>query len=163
MPLDPTEEAIAAGIAQAAQRYNRLLLVVGSVGTGKSDALAAVGERIAVPVAIVGLELSRQMLELTARQRRLQVRPLLEQLVEAAGSGDIVLLDNTELLFDANLQQDPLRLLQGLSRDRTVVAAWTGKLDGGTLRYAMPGHPEHRAYPAADLLTVPVGTGDEMP
>ena len=30
------------------------------------------------------------------------------------------------LLFDARLKQDPLRCLQGLSRNRTVVAAWTG-------------------------------------
>ena len=160
LPLDQTTEAIVAGIRQAAQLYNRLVQV--PLGTCNTNALAAVSEHTGAPVVHVGLELSQRMLEFTARQRPLQVRPLLEQLVEAA-DGDIVLLDNIQLLFDASLQQDPLRLLQGLSRNKTVVAAWTGTLVGGTLRYAVPGHPEHRRYPAADLLVVPVGTNDEKP
>ena len=46
---------------------------------------------------------------------------------------------------------------------KTVVAAWTGTLASGTLRYAASGHPEHRRYPATDLLTVPVGTDGEEP
>ena len=37
-----------------------------------------------------------------------------------------MLLDHLEILFDPALEQDPLRLLQGVSRDRTVVAAWPG-------------------------------------
>ena len=163
MRPDQTENAIVAGIRQAAQLYNQLLLVVAPIGTGKSDALAAVSEHTAAPLVNVGLELSRRMLEFTAHQRPLQVRPLLDQLVEAAGGSDIVLLDRIELLFQPDLQQDPLRLLQGLSRDRTVVAAWTGTLDGGTLHYAVPGHPEHRRYAAEGLLIVPVRTGDEEP
>ena len=163
LPLDQTVNAVVAGIRQAAQLYHRLLLVVGPIGATKSAVLTAVSQHTAAPLVNVGFELSRRMLEFAARERALQVRPLLDELVEAAGGGDIVLLDHIELLFDADLQQEPLRLLQGLSRNRTVVAAWTGTLDGGTLRYAVPGHPEHRRYAAADLLTVPVGTDDEEP
>ena len=147
MGFDQIANAIVASIRQAAQLHYRLVLVAGPVGAGKSDALATVSTHTAAPLVNVGLELSQRMLEFTARQRPLRVRSLLEQLVEAAG-GDIVLLDNIELLFDAGLQQDPLRLLQGLSRNKTVVAAWTGTLDNGTLRYAVPGHPEHWRYPA---------------
>ena len=162
LKLDQTA-AIATGIRRAALLYSRLLLVVGPAGSGKSQALATVSERIAAPVLNVGLDLSRLMLELDVRQRALQARTLLEKVVEAAGGGDVVLLDNTELLFDVSLRQDPLRLLQGVSRNKTVVAAWTGTLANGTLRYAAPGHPEHRRYPATDLLTVPVGPDGEEP
>ena len=162
MQLDQTA-VIATGIHRAALLYSRLLLVVGPAGSGKSQALATVSERTAAPLLNVGLDLSRLMLELDVRQRALQARPLLEQVVEAAGGRDVVLLDNTELLFDVGLRQDPLRLLQGVSRNKTVVAAWTGTLASGTLRYAAPGHPEYRRYPATDLLTIPVGTDGEEP
>ena len=153
-------DAIVSCIQQAATLYNRLLLVVGPSGAGKSDALATVREHTAaqvvpvVPVVNVGLELARRLLEFAVRERPLQVQPLFEQLL--ASSGDVVLLDHTELLFDASLQQDPLRLLQSVSRNRTVVAAWTGVVDAGTLCYAVPGHPEHRRYAAEGLLIVTV-------
>ena len=82
----------------------------------------------------------------------------------AAGQGsEVVLLDNTEVLFEANLRQDPLRLLQGVARNATVVAAWTGDVKDGTLRYAVPGHAEHRRYPAEGLLIVNVETSDDAP
>ena len=161
---EPTVDAIVAAAGDAAALYHRLVLVVGGAGEAKGAALAAVGDRMAAPLVHVGLELSRRLLELSARQRQLQVRPLLERCIEAAaGPHGVVLLDRTELLFDASLSQDPLRLLQGLSRNRTVVAAWTGTLEAGTLCYAAPGHPEHHRYAASGLLIAAVGTGNEAP
>ncbi len=65
-----------------------------------------------------------------------------------------MVLDNLELLFDVELKQDPLRLLQHISRNRNVVAAWNGHVDGGKLTYAEPGHPEYREYKAKELLLV---------
>ena len=55
-------------------------------------------------------------------------------------------------LFDVALKQDPLRLLQGLSRNRTVVATWSGSIEDGHLVYAGPHHPEYRRYAVGDLL-----------
>ena len=64
-------------------------------------------------------------------------------------------LDNTEILFSPELQQYPLRLLQMLSRNRTVVAAWAGKQEGESLTYADPAHPEFKRYPKPDAVIVP--------
>ena len=164
LPANQATDAVAAQIRQAASLYHRLVLVVGPAGAGKARALESVRERTGAALANVGLELSRRMLDLTVRQRSLQLRSLLDELVKTAGAAsDVVLLDNTELLFDANLQQDPLPLLQSLSRHKTIVAAWTGALEDGKLRYAVPGHPEHRQYPARDLLAVPLQGNDEAP
>jgi len=164
LQADQVADSIVAKIRQVASLYHQLVLVVGPPGAGKSKALASVRERTGAPVLNLGLALSRRMLELTVRQRSLQLRPLLDELVKAAGAAsDLVLLDNTELLFDANLQQDPLPLLQGLSRRKTIVAAWTGALEDGKLRYAVPGHPEHRQHSARDLLAVPLQGNDEAP
>lgn len=139
--------------------YNRLVLLVGRSESGKTATLRALAEAEHVPVLNVGVELSRRLLDLTERQRILQLPRMLE---EAAGGlpAHLTLLDNTELLFDPVLRQDPLRLLQGLSRGRTIVATWLGDFDGGFLTYAVPEHPEFRRYPSADLLVVRVGRDD---
>ena len=78
---------------------------------------------------------------------------LLDEIIRASAS-EVVLLDNIEILFDTSLNQDPLRLLQGLSRNKTVVAAWSGYIESEHLVYATPGHPEYRRYPIQDLLIV---------
>ncbi|MGO8793023.1 MAG: BREX-3 system P-loop-containing protein BrxF [Terriglobia bacterium] len=136
-----------------ADNYNRLVLVVGPSGSGRTEALCALANAEKVPVLNVGADISRRLLDLTERQRVLQLPKLLEEAV-AGLPGNLMILDNTEVLFNPVLKQDPLRLLQGLSRDRTVVASWLGDVDGGHLTYAVPGHPEFRRYPSEDLLVV---------
>ena len=91
------------------------------------------------------------MLDLTERQRSLQLPRLLGEIVNET-EGDVALLDNVEILFDVALKQDPLRLLQGLSRNKTIIASWNGSIDKDSLTYAVPGHPEYRRYSSRDLL-----------
>ena len=153
--MESLADQIAARVCQATVLYYRLVLVVGPSGAGKTPALRAVRDRIEAPLTNVGLELSRRMLDLTARQRTLRLPRLLQEIVEnGAEPQATVLLDNTEFLFCADLEQDPLRLLQSLSRNRTVVVAWNGTITDGVLRYATPGHAEHRHYPVRDFLAV---------
>ena len=136
------------------------MLVVGPSGAGKTAALRTVRDRTGAPLTNVGLKLSRRMLDLTARQRTLRLPRLLREIVvNDVEPRATTLLDNTEILFGADLEQDPLRLLQGLSRDRTVVAAWNGTITDGVLRYATPGHAEHRHYPVSDFLAVSMEVG----
>ncbi len=152
----PLSEDVIEKIGEAGTLYYRLVLVVGATGAGKTGALREVAAHLGAPLVNVNLELSRRLLDLTGRQRPLQVRRLLDEI--AAGSGsDVVLLDNLELLFDTALRQDPLRLLQGLSRRRTVAAAWNGSIEGNHVRYAVPGHPEYRRYPLDGILAVDAG------
>lgn len=148
-----TADRIIKKIGQAGELYYRLIMLVGPAGSGKTAALQAVHERTMTPYVNVNLELSRRMLNLTERQRALQLPRLLAEIADASAT-DVVLLDNIEVLFDVLLRQDPLRLLQGLSRNRTVVAAWSGSIDGEHLVYAMPDHPEYRRYPLQDFLVV---------
>ena len=103
----------------------------------------------------VGLELSRRLLDLTAKQRALQVPRLLEDILREADS-EVVFLDNIEILFEVSLKQDPLRLLQGLSRNRAIVAAWNGKVEDKLLTYANPDHQEYHRYPAHGLMFVEI-------
>jgi len=150
---EPLADRVIRRIGQAAELYHRLVMLVAPAGAGKTAALQDVHERTAAPLVNVNLELSRRMLDLTERQRALQLPRLLAEIV-GASAADVVLLDNIEVLFDVSLKQDPLRLLQGLSRNKTVVAAWSGSIDGEYMVYATPDHPEYKRYPLRDFLVV---------
>lgn len=150
---EPLADRVIKRIDQAAELYHRLVMLVAPAGTGKTTALQDVHERTMAPLVNVNLELSRRMLDLTERQRALQLPRLLAEIV-GASAADVVLLDNVEVLFDVSLKQDPLRLLQGLSRNKTVVAAWSGSIDGEHMVYATPDHPEYKRYPLRDFLVV---------
>lgn len=138
---------------QAEQLYNSLILVAGPAGTGKTAALRQISESKGFPLVNVNLELSQRLLELTEKQRSLRCGQIVREIVDQAGA-PVVLLDNLEVVFDPALRQDPLRLLQGLSRNRTIVASWNGQVVDGHLVYAEPGHPEYRRYSVSDLLIV---------
>ena len=145
-------------VKPAAELYYRLILVVAPTGSGKTTALKHVQDSTDAQLVNVNLELSRRMLDLTERQRSLQVQRLLEEII-GEHDEEIVLLDNIEIIFDPSLKQDPLRLIQGLSRNKTVVAAWNGTVVEEFLTYAAPDHAEYRRYPIHDLLIVsPEGT-----
>ncbi len=170
----PVVDQVLRKIGEARELYHRLVLMVGPAGSGKTTALKEVSARTGAPLINVNLELARRMLDLTERQRALQLPRRLGEIVGEA-TGELVLLDNIEILFDVHLKQDPLRLLQGLSRNKTIVAAWNGEIrtEGQGLRtessadidsalntqssalyltYAVPDHPEYRRYPIRDVL-----------
>ncbi|HXH09483.1 MAG TPA: BREX-3 system P-loop-containing protein BrxF [Alphaproteobacteria bacterium] len=153
MQMELWADRITRQIDQAAMLYHRLILVVAPSGMGKTRVLQEVAKRTGFRYINVNLELSRRLLDLTERQRALQASRLLSGIV-AGDDEQAVLLDNTEVLFDVSLKQDPLRCLQGLSRQRTVVTAWNGTIEQGYLIYATPDHAEYRRYPAGDLLVV---------
>ncbi len=163
--VEPLVEQIIHKIDQAVQLYYRLILVVAPGGMGKTVALREVAKHTEFGYTNINLALSQRLLSLTERQRSLQVFSLTErqrslqvfrllnEIVEENGT-QVVLLDNIELLFDTSLKQDPLRLLQGISRNRTVVASWNGSIENEHLIYAQPDHPEYRRYPTTGLLVI---------
>jgi hypothetical protein len=149
-------------VEQAASQYFRLVLVVAPAGAGKTMALQHLAREMGIPLLNVNLEISRLLLDLTQRQRALQLPRLLGELADNTGA-EVLFLDNTEILFDPALRQDPLRLLQGVSRNRTVVATWNGVIEGGNLVYARPDHAEYRKYPVCDFLAVSPEVSDDRP
>jgi hypothetical protein len=131
-------------------QYHKLVLAVGPARSGKTAALAAVAQQRGWPKLNVNMRLSERLLELTQKQRKVRIAAILD--------------DNIEMLFALELEQDPLRLLQGLSRNLTIVAAWPGMIDAGCLTYAEPGHPEARRYssPQAYVVSAEVTTTSDF-
>jgi hypothetical protein len=92
------------------------------------------------------------LLDLPSKQRVTRLPGLFNEITEKSNS--ILVLDNLEILFDKELKQDPLKLLQGISRNHYVVASWNGSVTGRKLTYASSGHPEYRNYEQVDALIV---------
>jgi len=145
-------EKLKRSLESAEGLYYRLVLLVGKSGSGKTEVLRDVAEELGTSVINVNLALSRELLELTAKQRSLRLPGILDQIADKSQKPTV--LDNLEILFDKDLKQDPLRLLQGISRNRAVAASWNGIYAEGRLYYAETGHPEYRSYQTVDALIV---------
>lgn len=150
-------ERLEQAIQQAPSQYFRLVILAGVPGSGKTAALQSVAQKLGCQLVNVNLELSKKMLELSRTQRSKQVERLLKEVI-AAAPGELLLLDNLEILFDTDLEVEPLRLLQVASRNRTIVASWNGSFQAGTLTYAEPGHPEFIQFKQTEAVVIAAGT-----
>ena len=128
--------------------YHRLVLLVGESGSGKTQTLQAVADDVGTSVINVNLLLSTELLELSTKRRALRLTSLLDDAL--ADCAPPLMLDNLEMLFAIQLRQDPLRLLQEISRNQVVLASWNGKYEASKLLYATPDHPEYRCYEPVD-------------
>lgn len=150
----PLAHQVAEQVGKASQRYYRLVILVGPPQSGKTSTLHELRDEHGWPLVNINLALSERLLELTVRQRALRVTALVDDIVRAQASGDIVLLDNIEMLFHPDLQQYPLHLLQALSRNRTIVTTWRGAHERSSLTYAAPDHPEFQRFEHPEALIV---------
>lgn len=150
--IHTTQDKLRQSLKETDDLYYKLVLLVGEAGSGKTTLLKDVAEELGAPVINVNLKLSEQLLELTMKQRSLRLSQILDDIVDDEHS--IKILDNIEILFDTGLKQDPLRILQKLSRKYIIIASWTGHSEDGKLIYAEPGHPEYKNYDSEDILIV---------
>ena len=148
-------EALMNSIDQAAGSFNRLVLLVGPSGSGKSHLLQKLCEIRTCPLLNINLRISQKLLEIPRNKRSRHVDRLFGELL-AGCDGDVVALDDLEVLFDPGLQLDPLRLLKVHSRNRTLVASWNGAYHDGVLSYAELDHPEFKSYRGVDVPVVSV-------
>ena len=146
------QEKIKQSLRTAEGLYHRLVLLVGESGSGKTQLLREFSGEIGSEVININLLLSAELLGLSEKQRMLHLSEILDKIVDTKQV--TVVLDNIEILFDQRLKQDPLKLLQLMSRNRSVIAAWNGKIEQGRLVYAETGHSEYRQYDGRELLFV---------
>ena len=139
---------------------SKLVLLIGPPHSGKTALLHTLAQSKGVTPLNVGAELGGRLASMPQRQRHLQTTTMLRELADQHATGDLLLLDNIELLFDRSLQLDPLDLLKRHAHAKRVVAVWPGELQGelfansrtGRLTYADMGHPEHQDYSLAGVV-----------
>ena len=159
--------AIKEAITNAPVMYSRLILLVGPSGSGKTHALQEISAEYGKKVLNVNLEMSKALLELPIQRRQSRVQRIFGDVIrEFLGDEDpqtaIILLDNLEILFDKDLKQDPLLLLQGISRNFTIIASWNGSWANRRLTFAISGHPEYRFYDKIDAQIIELMKEEEV-
>lgn len=131
----------------------QLILIVAPSGSGKTTILQELSRRKNYPIINVNLQFAARLKELSKSQRRLRADQLLAEIVAQSGNS-LVLLDNIEILFEVSLKLNPMALLKKISRNRPVIASWSGSVDGIRLIYAQQGHPEYGIYDLEDIIVI---------
>lgn len=139
-------------VDEVAALQSKLVLLIGPSRSGKTALLQTLATKRGVTPLNVGAELGGRLAGMPQRQRHLQTTTLLRELANQHATGDLLLLDNIELLFDRTLQLDPLEVLKRHAHARRAVAVWPGELRDGRLTYAELGHPEHQDYGLEGLV-----------
>lgn len=126
--------------------HSKLILLINQTDSGKTALIAELANQRDMKIMNVGTTLGSRLTAIPQRQRALQTNVILRELANEYANGDLLLLDNIELLFDQTLKLDPLDLLKRHAHSRRVVAVWPGELIDGRLTYAQMGHPEYQDY-----------------
>jgi hypothetical protein len=143
-------EKLASLVDQVGALQSKLILLIGTPQSGKTGLLHSLANLKGVTPLNVGAALGSRLAGMPQMLRRLQTTTILRELSDQYAHGDLLLLDNIELLFDRSLKLDPIDLLKRYAHATRVVAVWPGELKGdsrtGRLTYAEMGHPEHQDY-----------------
>jgi hypothetical protein len=151
---DALLQKITEALDLAQTRRNRLVVVIyppGSIVNGDFQALSGIEQRFAY--VNFNLAVSHRLLDSAGSSSQIELLDILRELL-AGTKAEVVWLDHLGILFDPAFKHDPLRLLEALSRNTSLVVAWEGLVQGNNLIYAEPDHPEYRRYNIADHLVV---------
>lgn len=133
-------------------QYHCLIILVNCEDVCKQGVLDMLEYSREIKPINLNLDLSSRLLEFSIKQRPLKVAEIMTEIVEPLSSP--VLFDKLDILFEPSLQTDPLALLKSLSRNKTIIAFWSGSLKDSKLFYAEPGYPEYRSYPVLDFVAI---------
>lgn len=138
-------------------RRHQLLIIC---GVNCNKIIQDITRELAIPCVNLSLKLSEELLEVPVTQRSRKVSQLVDKIVFDC-SGEIVCFEHIELLFHPQLQQDPMRILENISRNKVILVSWNGHYVNGKLIYAEPDHPEYRVYNEleASVITVDLAEG----
>ncbi|GHU02985.1 ATPase AAA [Spirochaetia bacterium] len=163
---ETVKEAIIDAISHAPGMYSRLILLVGPARSGKTQALQEISGEYDKNIINVNLEMSKILMEIPIPRRESRAGRVFDEIIKGClgylASEKLVFLDNLEILFDKDLKQDPLFLLQSVSRNTntTIVASWNGTWSNNKpgnarqLTFAVSGHPEYRFYDNIDAQII---------
>lgn len=95
-----------------------------------------------IPSINVSLYLSEQLRNVSLNKRPFELTKHLRHIINEQNR-DVVFLYNIEYLFNIELKKDPIKLLEALSGNTSLLVLWPGKIEQEALQYATPEHPEY--------------------
>lgn len=98
--------------------------------------------------------LARKLVSLSIRERVRRLEAEVDKIAHDCGSS--VWLSKLDVLFEPALDNDPMRLLKGIAKSKTVVAIWPGEITETSVVYSKPGKPDYKTYPLKELNDIQV-------
>jgi len=123
------------------ERWNKLLFLC-TLQQNQPNQDKELANTLMIPFINVNQKLSEQLKDIAKSKYVLQVPGILQQILESHNQ-DTFWLGDIEILFDRQLQQNPVRLLENLGKRYKLIVTWPGDTNGNQLTYATPEHPEY--------------------
>lgn len=144
MQLDEIKYNLKNSISLVEARRHRLVILI-----AKDDITNQVLNCLELKDINLNLLLSEKLLNVPVNKRSRAVGPLIDDIIKT-NALEVLAITGYELLFLPELKQDPIRLFEELSKERTIVVIWKGQYDNGILTHAEPWHREYREYSNID-------------
>ena len=142
-------------VREGQKTAERLILLVGRPGSGKSKLLRELSTIRGWQYVNCRAFLTEELLEMVPKVRAQEASGIITKALDAL-KADVIVLDDMQVLFAPVLQVDPLQLLKQLGRKFTLVAAWPGEFDGNDLKISAAGQSAPRVYDAKDLTIIQI-------
>lgn len=130
-------------------RRHRLIVITSCQNITEEQAKTA-----GVILLNLNLKLSERLIDITQSKRNRSISTVINKIIEDYPKDLVLLVDHFEILFLPELEQDPIRLFEDLSRERTLVLLWPGIHDESVLSYAQPWHNEYREFANVDAVMI---------
>lgn len=143
-------------ISEISDINSKLILLTGANRTGMTELLHEFGNKFIIEPINVGINLGRSLAATPKGKRSFSASELLREIADKKFADDPLLLYNLELMFEPDLQINPLDLVRRLAHSKRVVAVWPGELRGDRLIYADMSHPEYRDDSREGLVVLEV-------
>lgn len=143
-------------VQEASYKPERLVLLVGGPGSGKSKILRELSTIRGWKYVDTRSLITDEILELAPKARPQQAPHLMAEALEEL-NGEVILLDGIEVLFAPVLNIEPLALIRQISRKHTLVVGWPGSFADGRLAVDYDGKRTDYAATVDTITIITIG------
>lgn len=93
----------------------------------------------------LGEILSSELIKIDQNRRNIEVGKVIEHIFSKINASEIIVA-NIDILFNPSYRLDIIKLFIQLSRNKTVIVQWSGKLDSNNLIYSEPKYEDYKKY-----------------
>lgn len=139
-----------------ADTFSNVVLVVGGHGSGKTRLLTQVAAIENYRLLNIGKIMSEELHNYPEKDRHMVVESVLMELLKL---GTVVIIDNTEILFQPELKLNVIRFLENLGRKREskILVSIAGTIKGTNLIFSESPFYDNRKYDIHEFKTVYIG------
>lgn len=134
------------------QNDHKLMIILGDKKTN-NYLLEKLKSLESVDILNLNYLLSKTLITLPKNEQSNPVE-IIEYMLSENSGNIVILFSHIHILFDVNLEWNPLDILKKLSRKKTIIVLWDGQFNDGGLEYASPPHLEYRQYAISDFSEI---------